>query len=104
MGEACCSETLGPCANCTKCLNDKTGDCAYCWNPLKGFNGGASPGYQCLGWEGPDGGSSHWQPGMPFEGVYFSPGCPKCWETKDSCKASDREAQEEDLTSSITLI
>merc|ERR1711912_33124 len=32
--EACCTETLGPCANCTKCLDDKSGVCAYCWNPL----------------------------------------------------------------------
>jgi len=94
--EACCHETLGPCANCTKCLNDKTGDCAYCWNPLKGFSFGAIPQYQCLGWEAADGGMAEWKPGMPFEGIKWSPGCPKCWKTSDSCKPSDREAQGDD--------
>jgi len=93
--EACCSETLGPCANCTKCADDKTGDCAYCWNPLQGFSFGAIPEYQCLGFEAPDGGTATWKPGMPFEGVKWSPGCPKCWKTKDSCQPTDRESQEE---------
>jgi hypothetical protein len=92
--EACCHETLGPCANCTKCLNDKTGDCAYCWNPLKGFSFGAIPEYQCLGWESEDGGPGMWKPGMPFENVKWSPGCTKCWATKDSCKPSDRDTEE----------
>merc|ERR1712151_683279 len=40
--ESCCVETLGP--------------CAYCWSPLPGFTFGAIPQYQCLGYEGPDGG------------------------------------------------
>jgi len=91
--EACCTETLGPCANCTKCLNDKTGDCAYCWNPLKGFTFGAIPQYQCLGFEGPDGGTAVWKPGMPSN-TGWSPGCPKCWKTANSCKPSDRETFE----------
>merc|ERR1712167_330830 len=91
--EACCSNTLGPCANCTKCLEDKTGDCAYCWTPLKGFSFGAIPEYQCLGAEGPDGGTALWKPGMPFKGVKWSPGCTKCCKTPSSCKSSDREAQ-----------
>lgn len=92
--EQCCHETLVPCANCTKCINDKTGDCAYCWNPLNGFQFGAIPQYQCLGHEAPDGGPSIWKPGMPFDGVSWSPGCSKCWATPDSCKPSNRESQE----------
>eukprot|EP00928_Gymnodinium_smaydae_P052133 TRINITY_DN3589_c0_g1_i2.p1 TRINITY_DN3589_c0_g1~~TRINITY_DN3589_c0_g1_i2.p1 ORF type:complete len:500 (-),score=57.32 TRINITY_DN3589_c0_g1_i2:1029-2423(-) len=93
--EACCKETLGACANCTKCQNDKTGPCEYCWKPLKGFTFGAIPEYQCLGYEGPDGGPAVWKPGMPFD-TKWSPGCPKCWATKDSCKPSDRETQAEE--------
>lgn len=93
--EACCEETKGPCANCTSCLNDKTGDCARCWTPLKGFSFGAIPQYQCLGAEGPDGGVGVWKPGMPFEGVKWSPGCPKCWKTMGSCLRSDREHAED---------
>lgn len=93
--EACC-DTINhsPCANCTKCANDKTGDCAYCWNPLEGFLFGAIPQYQCLGYEGPDGGPGVWQTGDPFIGVKWSPGCPKCWATADSCKSSDRDVEE----------
>lgn len=93
--EACCSETLGPCANCTKCLNDKEGDCAYCWNPLAGFQFGAIPQYQCLGHESPEGGPGVWRPGMPFDGVKWSPGCSKCWKTTGSCKSSDRASDDE---------
>jgi len=89
--EACCVETMGACANCTKCLDDQTGDCQYCWQPLKGFTFGALPEYQCLGGEGPDGGPGQWSPGMPFKGVIWSPGCSKCWNSTDSCKHSYRE-------------
>lgn len=92
--EPCCANTLGACANCTKCLNDKTGDCAYCWTPLKGFTFGAIPQYQCLGYEAPDGGPAVWKPGMPFN-TGWSPGCSKCWRTKDSCVPSDRETVDE---------
>lgn len=93
--EPCCAETKGPCANCTECFHDKTGDCQYCWNPLEGFSFGAIPKYQCLGYEGPDGGPALWKPGMPFN-TSWSPGCSKCWATPDSCKPSDREKQEND--------
>jgi len=92
--EPCCAETLGPCANCTQCLHTKTGDCAYCWTPLKGVTFGAMPQYQCLGYEGPDGGPAIWKPGMPID-TKWSPGCSKCWATKDSCKPTPRETQEE---------
>jgi hypothetical protein len=101
--EACCTETLGPCANCSKCVSDKTGDCAYCWAPLKGFTFGAIPQYQCLGFEGPDGGPAKWEPGMPFN-TGWSPGCTKCWATPDSCKPSDREVQEEHSMLPNTLV
>ena len=30
---ACCVER-GLCSNCSKCVNDKEGACAYCWKPL----------------------------------------------------------------------
>jgi len=91
--ESCCSETLGSCANCTQCLNNKSGDCSYCWKPLKGFTFGAIPQYQCLGHEGPDGGPAVWKPGMPITGGW-SPGCPKCWKTENSCRPSDRDFQD----------
>jgi len=91
--EACCSETLGPCAHCHKCLDNKTGDCASCWAPLKGFSFGAIPEYQCLGYEAADGGPGAWKVGMPFEGVRWSPGCTKCWNTPGSCQVSDRESE-----------
>lgn len=93
--EACCAKTLGPCANCTKCADDKTGDCAYCWTPLKGFSFGAIPEYQCFGGEAQDGGPGVWVPGMPFKDVLWSPGCTKCWRTKDSCESRPRETQDE---------
>jgi len=102
--EACCAETLGPCANCTKCVNNKTGDCAYCWTPLKGFTFGAIPQYQCLGFEGSDGGPAKWEPGMPFN-TGWSPGCTKCWAARDSCKPSERESQEhEQMMERTTLV
>merc|ERR1712151_1270918 len=94
--EACCTETLGPCANCTACLNNTSGDCAYCWTSLKGFTFGAIPQYQCLGYEGSDGGAAVWKPGMPFN-TGWSPGCPKCWKTENSCKPSDRDVLQADL-------
>jgi hypothetical protein len=94
--EACCTETKGHCANCTSCLDNKEGDCAYCWSPLKGFDFGAVPKYQCLGAEEPDGGPTVWKPGMPFVGKFYSPGCKKCWKTKDSCKPSPRETMDDE--------
>jgi len=87
--EPCC-EGMGPCGNCTSCLNDKTGPCEYCWKPLAGFNFGAIPKYQCLGFEAADGGAAIWKPGMPYD-TNWSPGCPKCWNTTDSCKPSERQ-------------
>lgn len=93
--EPCCANTMGACANCTSCLNDKTGACSYCWTPLKGFTFGAIPQYQCLGYEAADGGPAVWKPGMPFN-TGWSPGCSKCWRTKDSCVSSDRETVDDE--------
>jgi hypothetical protein len=71
---------------------------------LKGFTFGAIPQYQCLGFEGSDGGPAKWEPGMPFN-TGWSPGCTKCWATRDSCKPSDRESQEqEQMMERTTLV
>lgn len=72
--ESCC---IGTCANCTRCVNDKTGDCAYCWNPLPGFRPAHIPRAQCLGHEDESGGAPLWFPGE--ERKLWSPGCTKCW-------------------------
>jgi len=90
--ESCCAETKGPCSNCTQCLDDRSGPCEYCWTPLKGFDFGAIPKYQCLGYEGSDGGAGVWKPGMPFD-TKWSPGCPRCWKTENACKPSPRESE-----------
>jgi hypothetical protein len=79
--EACCGNmTLGAvCGNCTKCLNDKSGLCGYCWNPLKGYNPVAPPLY-CLGFDEADGGPTKFHPGDDIPGM--SPGCTRCWNNK----------------------
>lgn len=83
--ELCCGDMTdgGMCANCTACLNDKTGDCKYCWNPLKGYNPSMTPDIYCLGFDREDGGPTHYVPGDPKEGG-VSPGCTKCWKN-DVC-------------------
>merc|ERR1711869_69913 len=43
----CCVKG-GICSNCTGCINDKSGDCAYCWKPLEGYAPGVPP-VSCLG-------------------------------------------------------
>lgn len=92
--EQCCEVSQGPCANCSRCQDDRTGACQYCWQPLRGFTFGALPAYQCLGFEGPDGGPSMWKLGMPID-TRWSRGCPKCWRTPDSCTVGDRETKDE---------
>jgi len=85
--EICCPELKLPCSNCTSCLHDKTGTCAYCWNKLKGyFPGGPSLGITCLGHEDASGGAPDWNPGDAVKGVGWSPGCAKCWADADACK------------------
>lgn len=42
----CCGEAI--CGNCSQCLDDKSGACAYCWEPLKGYTPGM-PQITCLG-------------------------------------------------------
>merc|ERR1719265_2097776 len=77
---ACCPETKSICSNCTGCLNDKTGPCAYCWKELPGFAPNTAK-FQCLGAESEDGGETpKWHFGDPEVG--YSPGCPKCWADK----------------------
>jgi len=84
--EACCAAMpTGVCANCTKCLDDKTGDCGYCWKPLKGYDPGFYPRATCLGHEGPSGGMGKWRPGDKMI-AGWSPGCPKCWKEAEECK------------------
>merc|ERR1712216_100021 len=76
--EACDPDAGAPCSNCTKCVNDKTGDCAYCWKQLQGYDIGLWPKISCLGYEDASGGQRKWKPGdamLPG----WSPGCPKCW-------------------------
>jgi len=81
--ELCCGDITdgGMCANCTACLNDKTGDCEYCWKKLKGYNPSMTPDIYCLGYDRPDGGPTKYVPGdSKMFGV--SPGCIKCWKNK----------------------
>eukprot|EP01062_Namystynia_karyoxenos_P029311 TRINITY_DN2204_c0_g1_i1.p2 TRINITY_DN2204_c0_g1~~TRINITY_DN2204_c0_g1_i1.p2 ORF type:complete len:478 (+),score=132.39 TRINITY_DN2204_c0_g1_i1:90-1436(+) len=90
--DACCAlpgAVPGMCSNCTKCANDKTGDCAYCWKALPGYNPSMVPPIQCLGFEAADGGAPTWNPGDERTGGW-SPGCTKCWATPGSCQSSPR--------------
>lgn len=81
---ACCPETKSLCSNCTGCLNDKTGACAYCWEPLSGYTPTQAPPVHCLGFEAEDGSAPEWNFGDAEEG--WSPGCPKCWADQNACK------------------
>lgn len=89
-----CCALGGLCQNCTGCLNDKTGDCAYCWNPLQGYAPGA-PKFMCLGADDTDGGAPEWYPGMDSSKA-LGLGCGKCWKG-DGCKSYTRESAEEVL-------
>jgi hypothetical protein len=89
----CCPEKKLGCSNCTQCLNDKVGDCAYCWNPLPGYNPSYAPPITCLGHEAEDGGAAHWVAGMPMPSGW-SPGCPKCWADESACKPYQRPLSE----------
>merc|ERR1712100_194895 len=91
--DACCEGMFGVCSNCTSCLNDKTGDCAYCWNTLPGYNPSYAPDISCLGHEAPDGGAKKWFPGDDPAGGW-SPGCPKCWADESRCASQWRTLEE----------
>lgn len=98
---ACCSG--GWCANCTSCLNDKTGVCAYCWEKHTWDLEGYVPiAMTCLGHEDKTGGPTYsdfklrdltapWRLLFLENGV--SPGCPKCWANKDACSVRERPSE-----------
>lgn len=93
----CCPHTNSLCSNCTGCLNDKTGDCSYCWKVLPGYNPAYAPPITCLGHEAPDGGPKDWQPGDSIKGGW-SPGCPKCWANmEESCSDAFRPFEEDEI-------
>jgi hypothetical protein len=95
--ELCCEELQLPCSNCTKCLNDKTGDCAYCWNPLPGYDPSYAPPTVCLGFEAEDGTAPDWWLGDPMlKG--WSPGCPRCWSDDSLCKPHARPEKKVELS------
>jgi hypothetical protein len=91
---SCCVEGA-ICANCTGCVNNKSGDCAYCWEPLKGYAPGA-PDVTCLGHETADGHAPNWQPGDSTS-TGWSPGCTSCW-AESECKSFEREFLTDVLT------
>jgi hypothetical protein len=81
----CCVEGA-ICANCTACVNDKSGDCAYCWEALKGYAPGI-PNVTCLGHEAADGHAPDFQAGDDTSKPW-SPGCTSCWA--EECKSFER--------------
>jgi hypothetical protein len=85
--ESCCERDgiEGTCARCKECQDDRTGDCAFCWEPLPGYNPDLVPAVQCLGFDDPaTGGPTVWLPGESRTGG-TSPGCTRCWKDADSC-------------------
>ncbi len=46
--DVCCGGRVVVCANWTSCLNDKTGDCAHCWNVSQGYNPTYASDIHCL--------------------------------------------------------
>jgi hypothetical protein len=80
----CCVKG-GICANCTGCLNDKTGACSYCWKKLKGYAPGI-PDVACLGHDTATGGATPWQPGDTQFNDGLSLGCTGCWKDSKACQ------------------
>lgn len=94
---ACCSEGA-ICANCSQCVNKFDGDCAYCWEPLKGYAPGIPP-MKCLGHDDPaTGGETPWLPGDDSKSTVLSFGCTKCWSDEKYCAAYEREGEADPLT------
>lgn len=85
----CCVKS-GICANCTACTSDKTGACAYCWKPLKGYAPGVPP-VSCLGHDTASGGATPWQPGDTQYNKGISLGCLSCWADEKACEPHTRE-------------
>lgn len=96
---ACCHE-MGICSNCTGCANDKTGACAYCWEPLQGYHPGV-PDITCLGWETEEGKAPEWYPGMDTSkgAPGLSPGCTACWA--NGCPSGPRDADQSSKDMSV---
>lgn len=87
---ACCIEGA-MCGNCSACTDTKSGDCAYCWEPLKGYAPGIPP-ITCLGFAAEDGSETPWMPG-DNKVLPMSFGCSKCYSDKDKyCKSYERES------------
>lgn len=97
--DVCCGE--GRCANCTKCINDKTGDCAFCHKNSQRAGGETPFILSCLGHEAKDGGPTPglaaYTPGDTFKPAKMtfmlkgmSPGCPKCWADNGACTPRER--------------
>lgn len=83
----CCAGQAA-CTGCEKCMHNKRGDCARCWEPLKGYFGkipvpdllmGPGKTYQCLGTD-----------------LWLKGGCASCWNEEGACDAKDRDAEEEE--------
>lgn len=89
---ACCPQTKAPCSNCTGCLNDKTGDCAYCWGRQESDHPTQIQPVTCLGHEAADGGAPEWSWGDLF--TPWSPGCAKCWADETACQPHFRQASQ----------
>lgn len=93
--EPCCAETLGYCANCTACREDKSGACAYCWEEISPRIAAGLVGsdylMSCLGNEDPATGKAptSWPAGTASR--RWSPGCGGCWDDESSCTPRERE-------------
>jgi len=90
---SCCGD--GMCADCKDCRDDKTGDCAKCWEPREWWGeirswSPRSSHIQCLGYEAADGGAGSYSVGDAISN--WSPGCSKCWDSADGgCSMHERE-------------
>lgn len=89
-----CCAAGGICSNCTGCLDDKSGACAYCWGELPGFTEGG-PAVTCLGNEDSDGRAPTFHPGDDVG--LWSLGCPSCWAEDGGCEAFLRELEDDVL-------
>jgi hypothetical protein len=78
-----------PCGNCSGCVDDQIGACAYCYKALEGYAPGIPP-IHCLGHETTDGRAPDWQPGDQHK-TPWSPGCTSCWNEEGATEPHFRE-------------